>query len=108
MAVTVSGTSITFNDATVQTTAASGPPTTFGVIGSVVTAAVVGYYNNGSSFALDSTYTGIRAYTENTSAQGTGFITQPGTWRCIGGMAGAYVNGGPQSNMLQGLFVRVS
>jgi len=33
MAVTVSGTSITFNDATVQTTAAVAPPTTFGAVG---------------------------------------------------------------------------
>lgn len=33
MAVTVSGTSITFNDATVQTTAASTPSTAFGDVG---------------------------------------------------------------------------
>ena len=35
MAVTVGGTSITFNDGTTQTTAASGPPTTWNTVGSV-------------------------------------------------------------------------
>lgn len=82
--------------------------TTLGAIGSVVKGIVSGYYNSGSSFTLGATYTGVQAYTVNTGASGSGFSSKPGTWRCIGGTAGSYVQGGPQANMLQGLFVRIS
>jgi hypothetical protein len=78
-------------------------------IGNTVTGLKSGYYNVGSNFSLGTTYTSISAYTlQGDGARAINVTAVAGTWRCIGGMGGAYIQGGPQSNMIQGLFVRVS
>lgn len=101
MAVTVSGTSITFNDGTTQTTAA-GVPTTTQVLNATAGASVgaVGSYaflrriNNvgdtrGNILNPGATIAGsLMRYADTSSLSGT----PSGTWRCMG-YASAYYSG---------------
>lgn len=84
---------------TVDTT----PPTSFDEIGSYCMGVVSGYYSGGGVFTVGSTYTGVIAY-KYPNYVGT---ATTGTWRFLGG-AEAFIQGGPQSNMYGGLFVRIS
>ena len=106
MAVTVSGTSITFNDATVQTTAA-GAPTTAQVLSATTgaTAGAVGSYAwlgfNGSSTTVNFNSTlagsGLRPAGASSGTFGCTIVytiaftaaAQTGTWRCMGYYSGA-------------------
>jgi hypothetical protein len=101
MAITVSGTSITFNDATVQSTAASAPSTAFGAIGTyaVLMNAVNSNLANGATIAGSSLrydnavlYTGFNIYNSpfvaaysryNTNSYGGGGTAPSGTWRKV-------------------------
>jgi hypothetical protein len=102
MPITVSGTSITFNDATVQTTAAGGAPTTAQVLTATAGASVgaVGTYaflstvvNNTSAITAGNTFAGsdLRYFgatvnaNEGQSLSSAAFGTAPsGTWRAMG------------------------
>jgi len=101
MAVTVSGTSITFNDATVQTTAAGGAPTTAQVLAATAGASVgaVGTYAflirlTTGSFSEGATTAGSTLRFYGTLPRGTSLFNQissggaggapAGTWRCMG------------------------
>ena len=104
MAITVSGTSITFNDATVQTTAATGLPSTYSGVGSTIHAVyfatavtapggtVSGSYlfylnqNVGNPFSGGPSVAGNRLNaTSNFSAGGYTYITiGAGTWMNVG------------------------
>lgn len=97
MAVTVGGTSITFNDGTTQTTAAGGAPTTAQVLSATAgaTAGAVGTYafllvSNAASFSVSagSTYAGsslrFASNNANTVFGQTFSGTPAGTWRCMG------------------------
>jgi len=92
MAVTVSGTSITFNDATVQSTAASVPTTAYAIGGYVI-----GRPLNLLNYAVNATVAGNSLYATS-SGQGTadvgygsaGWISlnvsvliNVGSWRCV-------------------------
>lgn len=121
MAVTVSGTSITFNDATVQTTAA-GAPTTAQVLNATAGAALgaVGTYAFLSRVAYSNTpnvagttYAGsVLRYAGGLSFTGTGAyisigsVTPSGTWRAMG-LAGN-VNNGCVASEFGTLFLRIS
>lgn len=107
MAITVSGTSITFNDATVQTTAFTGgggvtslngqtgaiTNTSFNAIGSY-TGAVAGsgnsVYSAGSTVAGTSLYqqtnvgAGYGPFTGFNNTSGSRYAGQTGTWRAMG------------------------
>jgi hypothetical protein len=117
MAVVVSGTSITFNDATVQSTAA-GTPTTLYAIGSYIT----GRPANITNYTADSTIAGSLLYNLSvgairsnnntfygvTDSQNTGtptpngaVLVNTGTWRCMSPAAGAVI-------AASGLWVRIS
>ena len=77
-------------------------------IGNTIVGIRSGHSNTGSGFTLNATYTSVIAFGVTSGAGATGTSTQPGTWRHVSGIAGVYVQGGPQANMLQGLFVRIS
>ena len=108
MAVTVSGTSITFNDGTVQSTAAGIAET--GSVGSYAFLVGIGYggsvLTEGSSYAgsnlryCGGSYTGVGS-TVFGAAQGA---APAGTWRCMG--RGGIGGGSSTSPMT--LFLRIS
>jgi hypothetical protein len=114
MAVTVSGTSITFNDATVQTTAA-GAPTTAQVLTATAGASAgsVGSYMWGYRNAVILAFGATTAGSSITPGGGTttpcaGIIifgtsgaAQAGTWRCMGYNSG-------QANATGTVFLRIS
>lgn len=110
MAITVSGTSITFNDGTTQTTAGGGAPTTAQVLNATAGASVgaVGTYAvavNTTSTARTpgTTVSGSTLYYSSTGAASQG-QTLPGTWRCM-----CYVNGNIDTPMYNtGLWLRIS
>lgn len=88
MTITVGGTSITFNDGTVQTTAA-GAPTTAQVLTATAGASVgaVGTYaflgvTNYSYYTPGQTVAGSTLL--YTNAAGIYYTTASGTWRCMG------------------------
>lgn len=93
MAVTVGGTSITFNDGTTQTTAAGGAPTTAQVLNATAGASVgaVGTYailrtetTTGALQNPGATRAGSTLrYTEASGSVNAG--TPAGTWRLMGG-----------------------
>lgn len=98
MAVTVSGTSITFNDATVQTTAATAPTTatvlsatagaSVGAVGSYAFLSIFNYANSNINFGTTVAGSGLR-YAGGLSRSGSGgasiSATSPsGTWRAMG------------------------
>lgn len=116
MAVTVGGTSITFNDGTTQTTAAGGAPTTAQVLsayggasfGAVGTYAVLSVTSTSAYVNSNGTASGsILRYDTNTGygiAGGTGTSystsytafggTAPsGTWKKMGGASVGYYDG---------------
>lgn len=90
MAVTVSGTSITFNDATVQSTAAS-TPTTLYAVGTYI----IGRPQNFTNYTVNSTIAGSSLYTMSTSTivgnygygpqfeQPCAVLINVGSWRCV-------------------------
>ena len=94
MAITVSGTTITFNDATTQTTSAI--PSSISAVGAVVSAAntttsnlLPGNTIAGSSLYYPSTITGIinsRIYTEGSSSLPTTFTVGLSNKYLIGGV----------------------
>ena len=111
MTVTVSGTSITFNDATVQTTAAIAP-TTANVLAATAgaSAGAVGSYmwgGRGSANSFGTTAAGsqITPAGGGTFCSGTAFVlsgsTQAGTWRCMGYNSG-------ENNRTGTLWLRIS
>ena len=90
MAVTVGGTSITFNDGTTQSTAAGGAPTTaqvlaayagatYGAVGSFCSA----YNASASDILVGGTIAGssLRKQNVTTTIVSAGLA---GTWRCMG------------------------
>lgn len=114
MAVTVSGTSITFNDATVQTTAA-GAPTTAQVLSATAGASVgaVGTYaflavNTGTgATSPGGTRAGSTLLYCAASASAAGVPS--GTWRCMGRANGTYDDDfGVPNSSAQTLFLRIS
>lgn len=125
MAVTVSGTSITFNDATVQTTAAV-TPTTAQVLSATAgaTAGAVGTYmfaRLGSNLAFGSTVAGssllptaaswsvYKGFSTGTASFSSG-AAQSGTWRAMGTQT-TIANGGAYNDpQIQGatLWLRIS
>lgn len=108
MGTSVTATGITFPDATVQTTAASGSsfPTTYNSIGSYV----VGYSNvssiaSGDTIAAGSGTSQLQAYKAQGGC-GPGFTNVnnlSGTWRCMyGGASSTQVYNTPN------LFIRIA
>jgi hypothetical protein len=100
MAVTVSGTSITFNDSTVQTTAAVAPTTaqvlsaTAGAsVGAVGTYAFLGRLLSANTVYATpgTTKPGSELQYSTSSAQLSG-SSPAGTWRCMGYMVGPGVD----------------
>lgn len=98
MAVTVSGTSITFNDATVQTTAASAPTTTQVLnatagasAGAVGTYAWV--YKAAGPMVFGTNYAGSGLlsagfYWDGATLTPSWVTTLSGTWKCMGSATG--------------------
>lgn len=119
MAVTVSGTSITFNDASVQTTAASAPTTAtvlaatagaaLGAVGSYAMLSRPSYSNsaiapNANIAGSSLRYAGARSNGNNTS--GISGTAPSGTWKCMGyaaNISDSYVAG-----EFATLFLRIS
>ena len=97
MAIEVSGTSITFNDATVQSTAAA-PPTTLYAIGTYIT----GRPANATNYTVDNTVAGSSLYSTlpvaywggGSWAGGVGAnypnetLVNTGSWRCMSAAGG--------------------
>lgn len=118
MAVTVGGTSITFNDATVQSTAA-GAPTTAQVlnataaasVGAVGTYAMLVHSTSSASFTTHyqgTTWAGSALKYSNSSNERSG-ASPAGTWRLMG-TAYAYIGDfyGPQYDSRASVFLRIS
>lgn len=110
MAVTVSGTSITFNDATVQSTAATAPTTTQVLNATAgASAGAVGTYcfarsAAGNNIAFGSTIAGSSLRPQSAAygfainqASSNGFFTdgaaQTGTWRAMGTYTNSFIVG---------------
>lgn len=119
MAVTVGGTSITFNDGTVQTTAAGGAPTTAQVLSATAGASVgaVGTYAFLSMVPYSNASTAPGATRAGSSLRYAGGVSYPstnlssisgtspaGTWRAMGNQVG---NSDP-SGEYGTLFLRIS
>ncbi len=99
MAVTVGGTSITFNDGTTQTTAASAPSTAFGAVGTyallmnasntnnvnvdvTVAGSTLRYNHTGNTGAIpNNTLVSGTVYRDNNSTYPGGGTAPSGTWR---------------------------
>lgn len=121
MAITTSGTSITFNDATVQTTAFSGTGV-LSAIASGTTAGAVGTYtvawNTGGNISRGANVAGsqLRAGTGGAQRNPYGFVSNPttnsvtlsGTWYSIVFCPAWADNGDDPNSYFPGLFVRVS
>lgn len=129
MAVTVSGTSITFNDGTVQTTAATGASTDFGSVGSYAVLMMAANTNlstgstiAGSSLRYNATanqsqssnatvpFTAIRFRSNSSSFDGGG-TALAGTWRKMSTGATFIVFPGcgvTDYQWYQALYVRIS
>jgi hypothetical protein len=58
MAITISGNTLTFNDGTTQTTAATGSSTTAGAVGTYTLAASTSTLSAGSTYAIGTTVAG--------------------------------------------------
>ncbi len=111
MPITVSGTTITFNDGTTQTTAGS-TPTTLYAIGTYVT----GRPQNTTNYAVNSTLAGTSLYATSgaayyvTAGCNPGWfvagqtLVNTGTWRCMS----PAMSLGPGQQSFAGLWVRIS
>lgn len=124
MPVTVGGTGITFNNGTVQTTAASSPSTDFGAVGTYVVAVSTQSSNlatggtiAGSNLRYDNNWTsfvGGVSRTNNSTFPGGGTALS-GTWRKMSSgisFTSSFEDNGYGGTTtyywLQGLYVRVS